>query len=203
MYFVKTPKILMKFMPEICWHMDRKAKEIFLTFDDGPIPELTPWVLDQLKEYDAKATFFSVGENFKNHPEITKRIILEGHSIGNHTYNHLKGWKTSATSYIENFQKFETEALHTNLFRPPHGKIKSSQRKEIIKTHDIVMWDILSGDFDQTVSPQQCAKNVIDNATNGSIIVFHDNIKATNNLKLALPATLKHFSEKGFSFCKL
>lgn len=193
----------MKLMPEVTWHMDRRANNIYLTFDDGPIPELTPWVLDQLKEYNAKATFFCVGENIKKHPEIAKRIILEGHSIGNHTYNHLKGWLTSASSYIENFQKFEKEAFHTNLFRPPYGKIKPSQRKEISKTHEIVMWDILSGDFDPKVSPQQCANNVIKNSTPGSIIVFHDNIKATENLKIALPATLKHFSEKGCSFCKI
>ena len=203
MYFVKTPNVLSKLMPHVRWNMDRRQPNIYLTFDDGPIPELTPWVLDTLAQYNAKATFFCVGENIKKHPNITKQNIKEGHTIGNHKFNHLNGWKTLTHVYLNNFQEFENEALHTNLFRPPYGKIKSAQRRQIIKTHEIVMWDVLSGDFDESLSPEKCAHNVIKNTKNGSIIVFHDNIKATPRLKVALPQTLAHFSEKGFAFCSL
>jgi peptidoglycan/xylan/chitin deacetylase (PgdA/CDA1 family) len=187
--------------------MPTSKKEIYLTFDDGPTEGVTDWVMDVLEPYKAKATFFCIGENIKNHPIIFKRIIKKGHSIGNHTYNHLKGWSVSKDKYIDNVAQAEEELSkytlnnQTKLFRPPYGKIKPSQLIFLKKEgYQVIMWDVLSLDFDLSVSPEICLENVLKNTKNGSVIVFHDSLKASGNMKYVLPKVLEYFSSKGFSF---
>ena len=208
-YLVKTPSLVKRLNPSSVWSFPAEKNAVFLTFDDGPIPEVTPWVLDTLKEYDTKATFFCIGDNVRKHPEIFRRIISEGHAIGNHTHNHLKGWVTDTDTYISDF-KTASEEIKSNypedrvnsslLFRPPYGKIKTSQSKEIRRSgYTIVMWDILSFDWDKTVSPERCLENVRNNIEPGSIVVFHDSLKAERNLRYVLPETLKFIKEKGWS----
>lgn len=216
-YFVKTPKIIQSIFTNYTWKIASHKKEIYLTFDDGPIPKITPWVLSTLEKFNAKATFFCVGDNIKKHPEVFKQIINHGHSIGNHTFNHLQGWKTNTYEYLQNIEKTEnvikklkTDAKPstndqqqptTNLFRPPYGKIKPKQAKALQnKGYQIVMWDVLSADFDQKTSPEKCYQNVISNAKKGSIVVFHDSEKAFKNLEYTLPKVLDFFTEKGFVF---
>ena len=207
-YFPRTPRLMMRFFSKYTWRFPSSKKEIFLTFDDGPTPEITEFVLSELKKHNAKATFFCIGKNIKNHPEIFSRIISDGHSIGNHTQNHLKGWKTNTQDYIDNVLEVEETlqlcnftTLQLNLFRPPYGKIKKSQAKELLKKgYKIIMWDVLSADFDITISKEKCLQNVLENTTEGSIIVFHDSVKAAKRMKYALPKVLKTFSDKGFVF---
>lgn len=204
----KTPIIVKKLFPDYVWEISTEKKELYLTFDDGPTPDITYWVLDTLKPFNAKATFFCIGNNVAKHPEIFRQIIKEGHSIGNHTHNHIKGWNTETEQYLENVaiaeeaianQKFQLTGI--NLFRPPYGQIKPKQGKQLMALgYKIVMWDVLSFDWDKTVSNQECLNHVISKSKNGSIVVFHDSIKASNNMKFALPKVLEHFSEKGFSF---
>lgn len=186
MYLVKTPPIIKTIFSDFVWSLDTDSKEVFITFDDGPIPELTPWVLDELKKYDFKATFFCVGDNVRKYPEIYQRIIAEGHSVGNHTYNHLNGWNNDLDTYLENIKKCDN-IVSSDLFRPPYGKMKPNQSAVIKTEKSIIMWDVLSGDFDQTISQEKCLSNVMDNFVFGSIIVFHDNLKAEKNLKYVLP----------------
>lgn len=194
--------------PSLVWNMPRDSNTIYLSFDDGPHPEITPWVLEQLIAYNAKATFFCVGENIKKYPEIFQQILSEGHSQGNHTYNHLKGWKTPTGKYVENVQKAQTviekfaiSQRNSKLFRPPYGKIKSSQIKRLqLLNYKIVMWDALSGDFDENISADSCFQNISKNINAGSIIVFHDSEKAFKNLEKVLPRVLEFYSAKGFSF---
>ncbi len=193
---------------------------IYLTFDDGPIPEVTPWVLATLKKYNAKATFFCIGENVQKHPEIFIRIIQEGHQVGNHTFNHLKGWRTSQSDYLENIRRADEEMSKTakkekdsnselstpnyQLFRPPYGKIKGLQAKAAQKKgYKIVMWDVLSGDYDKDFSPEECFRNVTENAKSGSTIVFHDSQKAFPNLRETLPQVLEFYKKKGLEFQSL
>lgn len=197
MYLVKTPPILKTIFADFVWHIDTDIKEVYLTFDDGPIPGLTPWVLDILAEYNSKATFFCVGENVKKHRSIFDRIIQEGHTIGNHTYNHLNGWNTENEVYIQNVAECDN-FMETNLFRPPYGKMKPSQSSVIKSEKTVVMWDVLSGDFDLSITKEKCLTNVIENYSQGSVIVFHDNIKAEEKLKYVLPSFLEHLAENGF-----
>lgn len=211
LYPVKTPKIVQNIFRSFIWNIDTDNKEIYLTFDDGPIPEITPWVLNTLSKYKAKATFFCIGKNIKNHPAIFEKIIEEGHSIGNHTFNHLNGWRTTNKKYMKNIEKAEISlrssvfGLHSEpsskLFRPPYGRIKPSQAKKIIaKGYKIIMWNVLSGDFDQKLTKEDCYQNVIKNMNNGSIIVFHDSEKAFKNLEYTLPKVLEHCTKNGFVF---
>lgn len=189
--------------------MPNCENKIYLTFDDGPTPEITEWTLQQLKKYNAKATFFCIGDNIKKYPEIFKKVIEEGHSIGNHTFNHLNGWKTSKKDYLENTKKCQSEisslkSAICNLFRPPYGKIKPSQSKELRKLgYKIIMWDIISYDFDATISKEKCLENILKNVKSGSIIVFHDSIKAFPNLEYTLPKMLEILNKKGFVFAKI
>lgn len=202
MYLVKSPFLLKWYYTSLTWNKTRKEKIIYLTFDDGPIPDVTPFVLKTLKDFDAKATFFCIGDNIRKHPEIFEQLKKDGHQIGNHTYNHLKGWKTTDDVYLENFKKCQ-EKTNTNLFRPPYGRIKKSQIKKIRSIHPkvkIIMWDVLSGDFDIKLSPEKCYKNVINNTQNGSIIVFHDSLKAFDRLKYTLPLVLQYFKDRGYQF---
>ena len=204
--WVKTNKWIKKIFNNLVWDIPNSDKKIYLTFDDGPIPEVTEWVLDLLKSEEIKATFFCIGDNIKKHPEVYKRILSEGHQTGNHTFNHLNGWKTETKSYLGNFKLCETEHLklnteHSFLFRPPYGKIKPSQSKAIRQLgYKIIMWDVLSYDFDPTISVEKCLENVISNTEQGSIIVFHDSLKAEKNLKYALPKAIQILKNRGFVF---
>ena len=199
-YTIKTPTIIQKFYSNYCWCFSSSVKEIYLTFDDGPTPEITTYVLNELKKHKAKATFFCIGKNVKKHLTIYKRIKKEGHAIGNHTYNHLNGFRTNNTNYIENILQAE-KLIETNLFRPPYGRLKSSQARSIIsKGYKIIMWDVLSGDFDTTITPEKCLKNVLDKTTNGSIVVMHDSEKAKDKIFYTLPKILSYYQEKGYLF---
>jgi peptidoglycan-N-acetylglucosamine deacetylase len=206
-YFIKTPWIAKKIFSSYVWSLPAEDNAVYLTFDDGPHPTITPWVLDLLKEFDAKATFFCIGNNVERYPDVFQEIINEGHAIGNHTYHHLNGWKTSDEKYIADIAQ-AVQIIKSNLFRPPYGRIKNSQAKRIASAlqtsnEKIIMWDVLSADFDSTFSPEQCLKHVLDNSVSGSIIVFHDSEKAFNNLKYALPRTLRSLKEEGFNFKKI
>lgn len=190
-----------------------KTNSIFLTFDDGPTPEITEWTLSQLKQHNAKATFFCIGTNVEKYSEIFEKIQHDNHAIGNHTFNHLNGWKTNSNKYIENVKKCEDIILRNlfdiyknqfKLFRPPYGKISFLQSYKLRKLgYKIIMWDVISYDFDTNVSGEQCLENILKNIESGSIIVFHDSQKAYKNLKYALPKTLKTLSERGFKFEKI
>jgi peptidoglycan/xylan/chitin deacetylase (PgdA/CDA1 family) len=205
-YWIKTNALIKKIFPRYTWDIPNTENKIYLSFDDGPIPEITEWVLEELKKYNAKATFFCIGDNIEKHPELFKKVINEGHAIGNHTFNHLNGWKTTTENYIQNVRLAETaiskfKTQDRKLFRPPYGKIKSSQSKRLIQLgYKIIMWDVLSADFDTTITQEQCLKNAISSVKSGSIIVFHDSQKAARNLKYSLPKTLELLSKKGFVF---
>jgi len=200
-YFVKTPWWLKKAYPNRVWDLSTSEKIIYLTFDDGPHPVVTPFVLNELKKYNAKATFFCIGKNVVEHPAIYESIKAEGYSIGNHTHNHFNGWEMPDYLYVKDVT-IAAQYISSDLFRPPYGRLKSSQAKQL-KDFKIIMWDVLSGDFDESISNEQCLKNVIDKAVSGSIIVFHDSEKAFPRLQYALPEVLKFFSAKGYVFSPL
>ncbi len=200
--FVKSPSILKKIFPNLTWEIKTTNKEIFLTFDDGPHPKITPQVLKILDEFDVKATFFCVGENIDKHPDTYKLILNNGHKTGNHSYNHLNGWKTPNANYFSNIEKAD-KLINSKLFRPPYGRISLSQIKPLSKIYSIVMWTVLTYDFDQKVSREQCLSNSIKNTKPGSIVVFHDSLKAADNVLYALPLFLKHFLDRGYSFSLL
>ncbi|WP_395075121.1 polysaccharide deacetylase family protein [Flavobacterium sp.] len=210
-YWIKTPKFIKRLFNNQVWDIPNSENKIYLTFDDGPTPQVTEWVLSVLKNYNIKATFFCIGKNIENHPDILKKIISDDHSIGNHTFNHLNGWKTQSNKYLENValcnEKFKNlEILNrksqiSNLFRPPYGKIKPSQSKKLRQLgYKIIMWDILSADFDQTITKEECLGNATKKVTSGSIIVFHDSQKSFKNLEYALPKTIEILKEKGYQF---
>lgn len=202
MYLSYSPFWLQWLYPTLTWHKSRKEKTVFLTFDDGPIPVVTPFVLNTLKKFHAEATFFCIGENIDKHPDVFLDVVNAGHKIGNHTYNHLKGWLTEDNDYLANIQKC-AKHTGTELFRPPYGRIKKSQIKALKSQNpaiNIVMWDVLSGDFDQSITPEKCVDNVLKNVKNGSIIVFHDSLKAFGRLEKSLPIILKDLSLRGFNF---
>lgn len=208
LYWIKTNALIKKIFSNYIWDIPNIENKIYLTFDDGPTPEITEWTLEELAKHNAKATFFCIGNNIQKHPDIFEKIILEGHSIGNHTFNHLNSWKTGNEKYIENSKLCESEicsrkfsGLKSKIFRPPYGKIKLLQSYKLRKLgFKIIMWDVLSADFDTKTAPEKCLENVIKNVKSGSIIVFHDSIKAFPNLKYTLPLALKHWKEKGFVF---
>lgn len=205
-YWIKTNRIIKKIFLNYIWDIPNTRDKIYLTFDDGPIPEITEWVLEELKKHNVKATFFCIGDNINKHPEIFKKVVDQGHVIGNHTFNHPNGWKTTTQAYIENTKRCEESIkkskifnLKSKIFRPPYGKLKPSQSKEIRKLgYKIIMWDVLSADFDQSISKEDCLENVISNIRSGSIIVFHDSIKSFKNLEYVLPKTLDYLKEKNF-----
>jgi peptidoglycan/xylan/chitin deacetylase (PgdA/CDA1 family) len=219
-FWTKTPQTIKKLLRNYIWDVPNTTNTIYLTFDDGPIPEVTEWVLDVLKEENSKATFFCIGDNIQKHPTIYQRILNEGHKTGNHTFNHLNGWKTKKKNYIENFELCETEIekfqipnskIHksdsqlptsrSQLFRPPYGKITLSQSEKIQKLgYKIMMWDVLSYDFNPKITVEKCKENVLKNTSAGSIIVFHDSIKAEKTLKKVLPEIIQDLKNKGFKF---
>jgi peptidoglycan/xylan/chitin deacetylase (PgdA/CDA1 family) len=202
MNIVRPPYLLRKVYSQGIWRKDKREKKIYLTFDDGPVPDVTPWVLDVLKAHSIEATFFCVGENVQKHPDLYSRIIDEQHAVGNHTYNHLSGWKTTLPTYLKNVEQCE-KYVQSKLFRPPYGRIRKKQERALEQRYTIVMWDVLSGDYDQKISPQKCLENAINYTRNGSIIVFHDSLKAQNNLQYALPRFIEEAKAKGYVFAKL
>jgi peptidoglycan/xylan/chitin deacetylase (PgdA/CDA1 family) len=197
--FTKTPLLFKLLYPTLIWNLSREKKKLYLTFDDGPTPEVSEKVMEILAHYKAKATFFCVGQQVEKHPEIFNKIQELNHSIGNHSYSHKKGWDTNTNDYILDVRK-ASKLISTNIFRPPYGKISRQQIAVLKNDFKIVMWDVLSYDYDKLVSPQQCAHNVIRNARNGSIVVFHDSQKAKENVLLALPIVLEHFQKLGYQF---
>ncbi|MBS1501809.1 MAG: polysaccharide deacetylase family protein [Bacteroidetes bacterium] len=205
MYTVKTPWLVRQLYPSLLWNKQRAGSSIFVTFDDGPIPIVTPFVLNILKKHDAKATFFCIGDNIKKHPEIFEQVKNDGHAIGNHTFNHLKGWVTEDQVYLDNFLQCD-HLVHSYLFRPPYGRIKRSQIRLLRKMKpglQIVMWDVLSGDFDQKLSPEACLQNVLKHTRPDSIIVFHDSLKAFDRLEYVLPRAMDEWRKKGWELASL
>ncbi len=198
-YLVKTPNAFKPFAADMLWSIDGFPNAVYLTFDDGPNAEITPQILDILDEYNAKATFFCIGGNVEKHPDIYADIRKRGHRTGNHTWNHMSGWEYSDFSYFRNVLEC-SGLIQTSLFRPPYGRIKPSQIRGLKKQFTIVMWDVLSGDWSEEISPEKCLQNVIKNTRSGSIVVFHDSKKAEKNMLYALPRALKQLSEKGFEF---
>lgn len=204
-YLVRTPFWIKKLFNTRIWEIRQSRKVIYLTFDDGPDPVITPFVLDELDKYNAKATFFCIGKNVATQPKIYQRILNEGHAVGNHTYDHLNGWKTNQRVYLENIMKAK-EMIHSNLFRPPYGRISNQQSKSLqLPPYGLhtVMWSVLSGDFDEEISSEKCYQRVITKTNSGDIIVFHDSKKAASHLQSCLPRVLKYFSAQGFSFEKI
>jgi peptidoglycan/xylan/chitin deacetylase (PgdA/CDA1 family) len=214
-FWVKTNYVIKRIFPNYVWDIPNRENKIYLTFDDGPTPEITEWTLEQLKKYDAKATFFCIGNNIEKHPDIFQKIIDDNHAVGNHTFNHLKGWETDTDEYIENTRKcslfirekgkgLRDKGAAFELFRPPYGKIKTSQSRTLSRLgYKIIMWDVLSRDFDKTITPEKCLDNVLKHIECGSIVVFHDSVKAAHNLKYVLPKTLTFLKEKGFVCAKI
>ena len=204
-YLKKSPLLLKKLFPDRIWDIKTEEKILYFTFDDGPHPEATLFVLEELKKVNAKATFFCIGKNVKENFPIYQKIIAEGHRVGNHTFHHLNGWKTPDKRYVDDI--FEAKKIiDSNLFRPPYGRITNWQAKAIsgekfqLKT---VMWDVLTGDFDPSVSGENCYLNVVNNAKKGSIVVFHDSKKAFPALQYALPRVLLYYVNEGFRFAAL
>ena len=203
-YWIKTNRLIKLIFSNYVWEIPTVEKKVYLTFDDGPTPEITAWVLNQLKEFNAKATFFCIGDNIQNYPEIFESIILNGHAIGNHTFSHWNGWKTKTSDYVENILLCneairQLTTVNRKLFRPPYGKIKNLQAKILLdKGYKIIMWDVLSADFDNQISPENCLKNVIKNTQPGSIIVFHDSVKSFKNLAYTLPKFLTFLKQNNY-----
>lgn len=199
---LQPQKALKLLYPKAVWSVNTADQTLYLTFDDGPIPGLTEWVLDTLKHYNIKATFFCVGDNIDKNKNIFNRILLEGHTAGNHTYNHIKGFQTKTNEYLTNTEKCEL-LTNSKIFRPPYGQLRKSQYKALLASgYKIVMWDVISYDYEK-IKPETCLKNVIRNVKNGSIILFHDNVKAEEKIKYALPATIEHFLKLNYKFAAL
>jgi peptidoglycan/xylan/chitin deacetylase (PgdA/CDA1 family) len=191
--------VLRKIYPKAVWRMGLHEKAVYLTFDDGPIPGLTEWVLDELKKFNAKATFFCVGENILKNPAVFERVKNEGHQVGNHTMRHIKGFKHSVADYMREAEACK-ELVGNTLFRPPYGQLKRAQYRALIaRGYKIVMWDVISYDF-EPITEKKCAENVIKNSKKGSVILFHDNVKAEKNMKYALPLFLEHCVQQGYTF---
>ena len=206
----RTPFFLPLLYPSLIWKMPSERKELYLTFDDGPVTGPTEFALETLRKFDARATFFCIGENISRHRHVFNQIIDHGHSIGNHTFNHLNGWKTKNLEYHENVKRCENEIVaqqptdrsSLKLFRPPYGRISREQIKTLYD-YKIIMWDVLSVDYNKNLLPEKCLKNTIDATRPGSIIVFHDSFKAEKNLVFALPRFIEYFLERGFTFNSL
>jgi peptidoglycan-N-acetylglucosamine deacetylase len=203
----RTPFIMPWLYPSLVWRMLEQEKVLYLTFDDGPVPGPTEFVLDTLSQFSAQATFFCIGDNVRKHPEIFRKIVNNGHAIGNHTFNHLNGWKTDNQVYLENIRKCD-EVLNENgkrvdpslsLFRPPYGRITKNQIQSL-SSYKIIMWDVLSIDYNKNLSSASCLANTVNACRAGSIVVFHDSYKAERNMTYALPRLLRHFADEGYSF---
>jgi peptidoglycan/xylan/chitin deacetylase (PgdA/CDA1 family) len=198
-YLVKTPEVIKPLASDLVWNFDRNKRDLYITFDDGPTPDITLEILDILRAFNASATFFCIGGNIKRWPGNFGAIVNEGHSIGNHTWNHMSGWEYSDYSYYRNVLEC-AQFVKSNLFRPPYGRITRSQVKGLKNRYKLIMWDVLSADWSEGTTPEKCYENVIRNSRSGSIIVFHDSDKAKRNMLHALPKALKHWTEEGYSF---
>jgi peptidoglycan-N-acetylglucosamine deacetylase len=198
----KPSSILSLFFRGLTWTIPNKNNEVYLTFDDGPVPDVTPWVLDVLCEYDIKATFFCVGENVKNNPEIYQRILAEGHAVGNHTMHHRSGWKESNDLYVQEIEE-ASKYINSNLFRPPYGEISPVQYGMIKDKYKVIMWDVLSKDYDQSLEPEDCLENVKSQVKSGSLIVMHDSVKAEYRLKKSLEGVIDYLLASGYRFGKV
>ena len=196
---VQFPDILRPFLGKLLWRKSSSEKVIYITFDDGPVPEVTPLVLDLLDEYNIKATFFCVGENVEKYPEVYNEVLKRGHRTGNHTYNHLKGASVSTDEYVANVKKASVN-IESNLFRPPYGRIKKEQKKALKTGYEIVMWDVITHDYNSSLSPQTIMQNIRRYSRNGSLVVFHDSIKAERNMLTVLPLAIEYWNSKGYSF---
>ena len=197
----KPPKFLRDLMPELVWEIPGRESvsdsgDVFLTFDDGPTPGVTEWILDELAKWDAKATFFCLGRNAESHPELVRRILTEGHRVGNHTYSHMKGWGTDVEHYVEDVDR-AAESINSALFRPPYGHITPIQARALGGRYSILMWNIISRDYNRRISPRTCLDNVIRHVRPGDIVVFHDSKKASRNMRYALHGTLEYLHSKG------
>lgn len=206
-FFIKTPWIIKKIFSSYVWNLPTDEKTIYLSFDDGPHPDVTPFVLNELKKYNAQGSFFCVGSNVVLYPEVYKQILYEGHVVGNHSYSHPNGWQTELEEYLQDVAA-ASKYIDSNLFRPPYGRITTQQAKGIKKAMNnegakIIMWDVLSADFDTSFSPRQCLNNVVNNCTNGSIVVFHDSEKAFPNLRYSLPEAMKKLADDGYTFKRI
>ncbi len=195
-----APKFIRRLMPSLVWEID-DDEGVFLTFDDGPTPGVTEWILNTLDKYDAKATFFVLGKNVEMYPDLCRRIVERGHKIGNHTYSHQKGWSMSLERYVEDVD-FANDLIGSELFRPPYARITPSQVRMLSQRYRLIMWNVLSRDYNRNLSPRTCLKNVTKYLEGGSIVVFHDSEKAFRNLSYALPRTLQRIKELGLK-CKV
>ncbi|MGB5982641.1 MAG: polysaccharide deacetylase family protein [Nonlabens sp.] len=203
LYPDRIPELIPRLFDGLLWHKDRLQNKVYLTFDDGPTPEVTKFVLDLLRKYDFKATFFCIGDCVQKHPDLFTRILNENHALGNHTYNHLNAWKNSNEEYLDNIDQ-AAQLIDSRLFRPPYGRITPSLSKSIMEEgYQIIMWDVLSGDFDLNRTSESCLENIVDNTQNGSIIVFHDSLKAQKHLRQILPEYLQFLKDEGFECCKI
>ena len=196
---IQFPDVLRPFLGKLTWRKNPSSKVIYLTFDDGPMPEVTPLVLDILNQNNLKATFFCVGENVQKHPEIYADILQRGHKTGNHTFNHLKGYSYSKEEYVENV-KLAAEYIDSKLFRPPYGRITFRQRRALRKEYEIIMWDLITGDYNSNLSTEQIIQNIKSYTRSGSIVVFHDSIKAKNNVLSVLPLAIEWWKSEGYEF---
>lgn len=203
MRFVSVPQFIKKLFPRLTWDYNTGEKMVYITFDDGPIPESTAWTLNLLKEKNVKATFFCVGDNVRKYPKIYQQILDDGHVVGNHTHNHLRGFTNQTQSYVDNV-KLASQHIDSKLFRPPYGMIKHSQVKELLKDYKIIMWDVLSEDYRQDITPEQCYKAVLKSIRPGSIILFHNHMKSESNMKYVLPRLIDELRNRGLKFgvCK-
>lgn len=199
---MEIPGIVKSIYPDAVWSISTEKKELFITFDDGPNPELTPEIVNILKQYNAKATFFCVGENVKKYPETYNLILKNGHVTGNHTFNHLKGWRTKIDDYLDNVE-LASEYIKSDLFRPPYGRIKIRQYKALKEKYKIIFWSVLSLDYSNNITKEECLDIVLKNSKAGSIILFHDSNKMKKNVLYALPKTLEYFQKKGYGFKSL
>lgn len=199
---VKTPKFIQRGFPGLIWNIPNDERAIFLTFDDGPHPEITPWVLKLLNEHQVPATFFCLGKHVEQYSEIFEAIKADYHDIGNHGYDHLNGWKTKSTKYVQNAEK-ANRLIDSKFFRPPYGKITPVQFNAIKEHHNIIMFDVISYDFDEALTPNECIDNVLKNMQSGSILVMHDSVKAWKNLKDSLEHIIIKLKASGFVFKKI
>ena len=202
--YIEPPKIVKRLFPDLIWSFSQQEVDgkVFITFDDGPTPEITPWILDTLSKFDAKATFFCLGKNVEQYPELFQMILEGGQAVGNHTYSHQKGWEMRTGRYVEDVDLADN-FIHSNLFRPPYGRIKPAQARRLSERYKLIMWDVLSRDYSQLVSPRSCLNNVVKHVKSGSIVLFHDSRKAYRNLSYTLPRTLEFLRSKGLESVKI
>ncbi len=202
--FIEQPPEFVRHLlyKESVWRIDSTEKKVYLTFDDGPIPQATPWILETLREYNIKATFFCVGDNVRKYPELFADILSEGHSVGNHTFNHIQAFKVSSQHYFNNINKGD-QLINSNLFRPPHGQLRKIHAMILRRTRRIIMWDVVTRDYSKKLTAQDVFENVRKYARNGSIIVFHDSLKSIDKLKTALPQSIEWLKSQGYSFDKI